>query len=65
MEKTKYKVWFSNCNYEPEYVLVEAFNQNDALILAQAERIQDGLDYTLHKIEVAVDAVVPAEELVL
>ena len=52
MGKTLFKVWFSNCNYEPQYVLVEALNQNDALILAQAERIHDGLDYTLHKIEV-------------
>lgn len=52
MKKTMFKVWFSNCNYEPQYVLIEALNQNDALILAQAERIQDDLDYTLHKIEV-------------
>ena len=53
MKKTMFKVWFSNCNYAPQYVLVEALNQNDALILAQAERIRDGLDYTLHKIEIA------------
>lgn len=52
MKNTMFKVWFSNCNYEPQYVLIEALNQNDALILAQAERIRDGLDYTLHKIEV-------------
>ena len=53
MKNTTYKVWFSDGNYEPEYVLVNAQNQNDALILAQAERINDGLNYTLHKIEEA------------
>ena len=53
MKKTIFKVWFSNGNYNPEYVLIEALNQSEALILAQAERIQDGLDYTLHKIEEA------------
>jgi hypothetical protein len=54
MKNTTFKVWFSNCNYEPQYVIVSALNQNDALILAQAKRIQDGLDYTLHKIEEVV-----------
>ena len=53
MKKTLFKVWFANSNYEPQYVLISALNQNDALILAQAERIQDGLDYTLHRIEEA------------
>jgi len=53
MKKTKYLVWFANCNYEPESVRVTAFNQNDALILAQARRIRDGLDKTLHHIEEA------------
>lgn len=52
MKETKYRVWFSNCNYDPESVQVSAFNQGDALILAQAKRIKAGLDYTLHKIEV-------------
>lgn len=51
MKHTKFAVWFSNGNYEPERLVVSALNQNDALILAQAERIKDGLDYTLHKIE--------------
>ena len=50
---SRYKVWFYNTNYEPQFVVVEASNQNDALILAQAERINDGLNYTLHKIEEA------------
>jgi len=53
MKMTKFKVWFSNCNYEPESVQVSAFNQNNALILAMAKRIESGLDYTLFKIEEA------------
>ena len=51
MKQYKYLVWFSNCNYEPECVTVKAFNANDALILAQAERIKSGEDYTLDSIE--------------
>ena len=47
----EYKVWFTNCNYMPEFVHVAARNQNDALILAQAERVKEEKDYTLHKIE--------------
>ena len=53
MKLKKYIVWFSNENYAPQKVKVLAFNQNEALILAQARRIKDGLDYTLHKIEAA------------
>jgi len=53
VKNVTYKVWFSDGNYDPEYVLVYAQSQNDALILAQAERINDGLNYTLHKIEEA------------
>ena len=53
LTKREYKVWFSDGNYDPEYVLVYAQSQNDALILAQPERINDGLNYTLHKIEEA------------
>lgn len=51
MKKTEYIVWFSNENYDPQYVEVSALNQGDALILAQAERIKEGLDFTLLKIE--------------
>lgn len=51
MKNNKYIVWFSNCNYEKQGVTVYALNQNDALILAQAERIKDGLDYTLDNIQ--------------
>ena len=51
MKYNTYIVWFSNCNYEPEGVTVKAINQNEALILAQAERVKDELDYTLNKID--------------
>ena len=51
MKDFPYIVWFSNVNYKPQPVTVHALNQNDALILAQAERIKEGLDYTLFKIE--------------
>ena len=50
-EYQDYKVWFSNVNYKPEFVEVTATNQNDALILAQAERVKEEKDYTLFKIE--------------
>lgn len=53
MKQNKYVVWFANENYEPQKVKVFAFNQNEALILAQAKRIKEGLDYTLYKIDVA------------
>lgn len=51
MKRYEYLVWFANCNYEPQAVQVRALNQNDALILAQAERIKEGLDYTLFEIK--------------
>ena len=51
MKNNKYIVWFSNCNYKKQGVTVFALSQNDALILAQAERIKEGLDYTLNSIE--------------
>jgi len=50
-EYSNYQVWFSNCNYKPEFVVVSAANQSDALILAQAERVKEEKDYTLNKIE--------------
>lgn len=53
MKQTRYIVWFANENYAPQSVEVMAFNQHDALILAQAERIKSGCDYTLHNIESA------------
>ena len=51
MKMTQYRVWFANENYSPQYVEVNAGSQGTALILAQAERIKGGLDYTLYKIE--------------
>jgi len=51
MKKYEFRVWFSNCNYLPQSIYVKALNQNDALILAQAERVKAGEDYTLHRIE--------------
>lgn len=51
MKQSYFRVWFSNGNYLPEFVNVSAFGQGDALILAQAERIKAGCDYTLLKIE--------------
>ena len=51
MIQTTYIIWFANGNYKPQSVVKTAFNQHEALILAQAERIKNGLDYTLHKIE--------------
>jgi hypothetical protein len=51
MKQSYFRVWFSNGNYEPQSVSVSAFGQGDALILAQAERIKAGCDYTLLKIE--------------
>jgi len=50
MKEHEYKVWFANCNYGPEHVAVRALNANEALILAQGERIRQGKDYTLHSI---------------
>lgn len=52
MKQSKYIVWFSNGNY-PEPIEVFAFNQQEALILAQAERIKTGGDYTLSSITAA------------
>lgn len=51
MKLNEYKVWFANENYEPQVVKLVAGSQQTALILAQANRIKAGLDYTLHKIE--------------
>lgn len=51
MRKYKFTVWFSNGNYDLQPVTVMAFNQQEAIILAQADRIKNGLDYTLHHID--------------
>ena len=50
MKLSDFDVWFSNENYEPQKVRVIAMNASEAIILAQAKRIQRGLDYTVCKI---------------
>lgn len=51
MKMTKYLVWFTDDTYEPQCIEVSAFNGYEAMILAKAERIKAGLDYTLHCIK--------------
>ncbi len=51
MRHTQYAVWFTNGSYEPQCIMVSALKEGDAIILAKAERIKDGLDHTLHKLE--------------
>lgn len=50
MKKDMYIIWFSNKEYLPQKVEVNAMNQEQAVILAKAERIKQGLDYTIHMI---------------
>ena len=51
MSNNKYKIWFGNCNYEPEVVIVTAENADEAIILAKAKRIKSGKDYTLNAVK--------------
>lgn len=51
MKMTKFLVWFTDNTYKPQCVEVTAFDGHKALILAQAERIKAGLDFTFHHIE--------------
>jgi len=51
MKNYKFKVWFSNGSYEPQPVEVLAMGRYQAKILAQAERIKAGLDFTVNKVE--------------
>jgi len=51
MNNRKYHIWFNNGDYPPQCERVIALNANDALILAQSQRIRAGLDYILDKIE--------------
>ena len=51
MKDYKYKIWFSNCNYERESVIVRADNLDEAVILAKAKRINCGKDYTLDSVQ--------------
>lgn len=50
MKHTKFTVWFSNASYNPQMVIVYAFNEEQAIILAKAERIKAGADYTVHEV---------------
>lgn len=50
MKHTKFVVWFSNSTYDPQMVIVWAFNRSQAIILAKAERIKAGSDYTLSSV---------------
>lgn len=52
MKQTHFRVWFTDGSYLPEFVIVSAFGQGEALILAKAERIKAGLDYSFLKIEI-------------
>jgi len=51
MKNFKWKVKFSNGNYQPQDVIVNALNADSAEILAKAIRINEGLDYTLYSIK--------------
>ena len=45
MKKKKFKVFFASGD-----VIVSAFNEKEAKILAQAQAIKNGWDYTVFKI---------------
>jgi hypothetical protein len=51
MEIKEYVVWFTNGSYDYQDVEVSALNADQALILAKAERINEGLDYTVSSVE--------------
>lgn len=51
MKHTEFEVIFTNGTYEAQSVIVWAFNEGDALILAKAERIKAGCDHTVSGIE--------------
>jgi len=47
MKTTKFTIWFSNGDYDAQMVIVHALSEEQARILAQAERIKAGCDYTI------------------
>ncbi len=51
MKTTKFTIWFSNGDYDAQMVIVHALSEEQARILAQAERIKAGCDYTICNIE--------------
>ena len=50
MKLTKFTVWFTNGDYSPEFEVVYALNEVDAVILASAKRISNGDDRTVYKV---------------
>lgn len=52
MKRTKFIVCFSDGTYDPQRVEEWAFNEEQAIILAKANRIKAGSDYTLHSVVV-------------
>lgn len=54
MKRNRYKVYFRISDTSIEPVYISAFNQKEAEILAMAERIKEGKDYTVYKVEVGV-----------
>ena len=52
MKHTKFIIWFSDGTYDPQKVEEWAFNEEQAVILAKANRIKAGSDYTVRCIEV-------------
>ena len=55
MKMYKFIVWFATQNYMPEPVRLVASNASTAIILAQAQRIKAGLDYTIFEVEIKED----------
>ena len=51
MKMYRFTVWFANENYMPQPVKLVAFNASTAIILAQAQRIKAGLDYTIFEVK--------------
>lgn len=51
MKMYKFIVWFANENYMPQPVKLVASNASTAIILAQAQRIKSGLDYTVFEVQ--------------
>ena len=51
MKMYKFIVWFATDNYLPEPVKLVASSASTAIILAQAQRIKAGLDYTIFEVQ--------------
>jgi hypothetical protein len=55
MKKYQFRVWFPNPGSAPVAVSVSAFGKDEAIILAQAERINQGQDYRFITVEQVED----------